>query len=247
MHSSSKSSRRRTLLLLAAATLAATSLRAQTTTTTGNLLTNPGAELGTGVEPGTVTGWTVGGTSNPGRDNGTFDPGINPYDGAYDFYGNGGNSEASGTLTQRVDLLSAGLSIPLLNATGNTATFSFYEESLFDPVPDTAGVNLFFLNAAGMQIGTATSGEFYNRSSWAFDTNTAALPAGTQFIDCQLFFVRHTGVDIDSYLDDVSLTVNVVPEPSTWAAGLATGACLLALVLRRRARLISDKLSSASN
>jgi hypothetical protein len=47
-----------------------------------NLLLNPGAETGT------TSGWTVdnpmfGGTSNPGVDNGSFDPGINPHSGSY--------------------------------------------------------------------------------------------------------------------------------------------------------------------
>lgn len=61
----------------------------------GNLLTNPGAE------DGNLTGWTVGGNSNPGVDNGSFDPGINPHTGNYDFYGHTGSF---GTLTQNVSL-----------------------------------------------------------------------------------------------------------------------------------------------
>ena len=45
----------------------------------GNLLINPGAEAGN------LTGWTVGGDSNPGVDNGSFDPGVDPHSGAFRF------------------------------------------------------------------------------------------------------------------------------------------------------------------
>jgi hypothetical protein len=48
---------------------------------TNSLLTNPGAETGG------LTGWSIGGGTGPSVDNGTFDRGINPYDGSYDFYG----------------------------------------------------------------------------------------------------------------------------------------------------------------
>jgi hypothetical protein len=46
---------------------------------TGNLLTNPGAETGN------LTGWTAAGGTGAGVDNGSFDPGINPHTGSYDF------------------------------------------------------------------------------------------------------------------------------------------------------------------
>ena len=235
MHVSLTRCRLWTFLLFAA--WASAALPASAQTTTGNLLTNPGAELGTGTDPGTVTGWTVGGTSNPGRDNGTFDPSVSPFDGSYDFYGNGGNSEASGTLTQRVNLLSAGLSAARLAATGNTASFSFFEQSYDDAAngpTDTAGVTLTFLSAAGSQLGTATSGELRNLDSWGQYATTATLPVGTQYVDYQIFFVRHQGVDLDSFVDDASLTVTTVPEPSTWAGGLL-GLGLL-VIQRRRSR-----------
>ena len=233
MLTSPNSYRRWTLLLLMASVSVATSLRAQTTTT-GNLLTNPGAEQGTGTGPGTVTNWAVGGNSNPGRDDGTEDPGINPHTGSYDFFGNFGTG---GTLTQRVDLLSAGISAPALQAGGNTATFSFYEQSLDQSTvdaTDTAGVNLSFFNSAGTQIGTATSGQFGSVGAWSLETTTAAIPVGTRYIDYQITFVRNAGNYLDSFVDDTSLTVNVVPEPSTWITGLGCGG-LLALALRRRA------------
>ena len=189
-----------------------------------------------------MTGWTAAGTSNPGRDNGTFDSDVSVFDGAYDFYGDIG---AGGTLTQRVNLFSAGVTAAQINAGSATAAFSFFEQS--EPgQADAAGVNLLFLNVAGTQIGTATSGEISQNGSWVQITNTAAIPAGTQYVDYQLFFNRHTGNNVDSFLDDVTLTVNVVPEPSTWAAVLA-GTGFLALVLRRRTRLGSNQLSSASH
>jgi hypothetical protein len=56
------------------------------------LLINPGADTGN------LTGWTVGGTSNPFVDNGAFDPSITPLSGGFDFAGGkgGGNAHVDG-------------------------------------------------------------------------------------------------------------------------------------------------------
>ena len=74
----------------------------------GNLLINPGAEAGN------LTGWTVGGNSNPGVDNGSFDPGINPHSGDFDFFGRTGSF---GTLTHNVSLVGVpGITTSLIDA-----------------------------------------------------------------------------------------------------------------------------------
>ncbi len=246
MHTSPNRYRLRAFLFLTAGALAVTSVHAQTTT--ANLLTNPGAEQGTGNDPGIVTGWTAGGTTNPGRDDGTLD-GIAPYAGTYAFFGGTGGSGSNGTLTQRVDLVGAGLTVALINTPGTTATFSFFERSLNDGgtpnVGDAAGVNLFFLNAAGTQIGTATNGPFYSPGQWTFETATAAVPAGTRYVDFQMTFLKRIGVDSDGYIDNASLTVSVVPEPSTWA--LLLGAVgIVALALRRKTLATSGKVNFTS-
>lgn len=194
-----------------------------------NLLTNPGAEAGT------LSGWTVGGTSNPGVDDGSFD-GFTPHSGSFDFYGGNG---VSGTLDQTVNLLTAGFTTTQIDSGSLSATFSFFEQSLNQGAPsDSAGVSINFLDGGGNVLGTATSGEFYNvDGTWLPVSNTAAVVAGTRSIDYQMFFVRHVGSDLDSFIDDNSLTVKVappVPEPSTLAA--LSGLGLVGLAARRRRR-----------
>jgi hypothetical protein len=58
-----------------------------------NLLVNPGGE------DGVLIPWIVGGTSNPGLDNGTLNEGFLPRTGSFQFSGNNGQW---GTLTQTV-------------------------------------------------------------------------------------------------------------------------------------------------
>ena len=95
--------------------------------TTSNLLANPGAETGN------LTGWTVGGTSNPRVDNDTFDPSIHPHTGSYDFVGGTG---ASGTLSQTVQLVGPqGLTAAAIDTGALTANLSFWEQGLSQGSP----------------------------------------------------------------------------------------------------------------
>ena len=214
------------LLALVLGILATSPSQAQTT---GNLLLNAGAENGTGTAPGTVTSWTPGGTSNPGRDNGTFDPTITPHTGTYDFYGHSG---ASGTLDQIINLQTSGVTLTL----SSTTTFSFFEQTLNQGTLDAAGVRLIFLSSTGMTLGTATSGEIANPGGWLQVSNTASIPTGTASIDYQMFFTLHAPNDLDSFIDDNSLTIKVAPEPSTWAL-LSLGVAGAGIVTLRRQRV----------
>jgi hypothetical protein len=179
--------------------------------TTSNLLTNPGAETGN------LTDWTVGGASNPGVDNGSFDGGINPHTGSYDFYGGNG---ANGSLTQNVSLVGTqGITAAEVNSGLLSANLSFWEQGLNQGTPsDDAQVSLTFLNAAGGTLGTFTTPEVDSHlGSWQeFDASTL-IPADTQSIDYSMLFDRHSGSDLDAFVDDNSLTVsaNPVPEAST--------------------------------
>jgi len=193
-----------------------------------NLLVNAGAEVGTGTNPGTVSNWVVGGVSNPGRENGTFNSGITPRTGLYSFFGNNG---ASGTLTQRVAVTSSGVSLGDVDAGRAFASLSFYTQSLNQgSAGDAASVLLTFLNAAGSPIGSPfDTGLNYSVGSWLLVNASSLIPSGTRFVDYSMVFTRRVGGDNDSYFDDNSLAI-AVPSPSA-AALLGLGGLLAA---RRR-------------
>jgi MYXO-CTERM domain-containing protein len=185
-----------------------------------NLLSNPGAETGD------LTGWVVGGESNPAVDDGSFD-GFTPHTGLYDFYGYNG---LDGTLTQNVSL--AG--IP--NAAW--AEVSFWEQGLNQGDPsDNAFVSLTFLDALGQVLGSAATPVVDSHDgTWLQYSGIFAIPAGTASIDYTMNFTRHAGSDLDAFIDDNSLSVSAVPEPAAWALWGAGLAGLAGAVRARRKR-----------
>ena len=180
--------------------------------TTSNLLTNPGAETGD------LTDWTVGGNSNPGVDNGSFDGGINPHTGNYDFYGHTGSD---GSLTQNVSLVGVqGLTAAGLDSGLLSANLSFWEQGLNQgTTSDDAQVSLTFLDASGGTLSTFTTPEVDSHlGSWQEFAASTLIPTGTRSIDYSMLFVRHAGSDLDGFVDDNNLSVssaNPVPEAST--------------------------------
>jgi hypothetical protein len=192
-------------------------------------LINPGAETGD------LTGWTVGGNSNPNVDSGTFNPSIKPHTGSYDFSGHRGTF---GTLTQNVSLAGVfGGNYSLIDAGQETASISFWEQGLNQgATSDSAYVSLTFLSAGNATLGTVSSPEIDSHSgTWQNFTGTYSVPVGTRSINYTMNFVLHSGNDIDSYIDDNSLTLAVVPEPSSIAM-LGIG-CLALLGYARHRKL----------
>ena len=179
--------------------------RAATGSTTGNLLTNPGAELA-------LTGWSAAGTSSPGVDNGSFDAGIHPRTGGSMFFGGAG---ASGTLSQTVSLLNVfGITTAQIDAGTATADVSFWEQSLGQAPDDDAQIVLTFLNASSASLGSVNTSELDSPSSWTNHSESFVIPAGTRSIQYQMVFIRHSGTDLDAFIDDNSLTLTV-PSLST--------------------------------
>lgn len=201
--------------LPAALSLAAIALAAATGAQ-ANLLDNAGAEIGD------LTGWTVGGDSNPAVDNGSFDPGIDPHSGSFDFYGHTGDY---GSLTQTVSLT---------GVAGSLLQVSFWEQGLNQGSPsDNASVTLTFYGIAGSALGSVTTDTVDSHDgSWANFTGTYAIPTGAVSVDYTMNFQRHAGSDNDSFIDDNSLTVVAVPEPAT--GGLMVGGLALLGALARR-------------
>ena len=185
-----------------------------------NLLSNPGAELGN------IVGWTAGGTSSPTTDNGSFNSGINPHGGGYDFLGGTG---ASGALSQTV-AISAGSNAQFANV-------SFWEQGLNQgTVSDNGYVSLTFLNSFAVAIGTVSSPVIDSHNlTWQQYTGSFLVPVGTASITYTMNFTRNVGSDLDSYFDDNNLTVTAaVPEPTDFALLSIGLAAVIAGVRRSR-------------
>jgi hypothetical protein len=199
----------------------ATGVHAQTSS---NLLLNPGAETGD------LTGWNIGGPANAFVDAGTFNFGINPLSGKYDFVGGGGSHPTgpSGTLTQNVSLTG------FLNAT--IVNVSFAERGLSQGTPSDNGyVSLQFLNSSNAVIGAASSPVIDSHGvTWETWSGSFAIPVDTASINYAMNFTRHAGSDLDAYIDNNSLTVTAaVPESETYVMMLPVLG-LLGVVVRRR-------------
>lgn len=181
-----------------------------------NLLTNPGAEAGD------LSGWTAGGDATVRVDDGSFNAGINPFEGSYAFVGGTG---AFGSLTQTV-AIAAGSAI---------ANVSFWEQGLNQGTPsDHAYVSLAFLNGTGAVLQTVSTPEVDSHNgAWQQYSGSFAIPTGTVQIAYTMNFVRAAGSDLDGYVDNNVLTVSAVPEPSS-ALLMAAGLVLVPLLKRRR-------------
>jgi len=168
---------------------------------TTNLLLNPGAE------DGTTTNWVVGGVSNPSADNGSFDTGINPHSGSYDFYGHTG---AWGTLSQTVFLPgNDGITPGLIDAGLLLAYVSFWEKGLNQGTPsDEARIDISFLDGSTNLIST-NSTPFIDSHDGAWSNYSAlyAVPVATRLITYTMYFFRNVGSDNDSFVDDNMLAI----------------------------------------
>lgn len=186
-----------------------------------NLLTNGGAETGT------LAGWTMGGVSNPGVDNGSFDQGIDPHTGTYAFFGGTG---ASGSLTQNVALDGFGQSRQL--------GVSFWERGLDQGTPSDNGfVTLTYYGGNGDVVGTQSSSVIdAHLGSWQQYQGSFIVPLEAMSVDYTMHFTRNFGNDLDAFFDDNALTLTTdVPEPSTGWLALA-GLGVMGALLRRRVR-----------
>jgi uncharacterized protein (TIGR03437 family) len=181
--------------------------------TTGNLLTNPGAETGD------LTGWTAGGPGAPIVDDGSFDPGIDPNSGKYDFCG---YSEDSSTLSQTVSILVSGITPGLVDSGTLLANLSFWEQGLDQGDPsDDASVQLTFVDGSGAAISSVTSPIIDSHlSEWQNYINTYPIPTGTRSIQYTMQFIRNEGTDLDAFIDDNSLTISQTGTPGISVGGI---------------------------
>jgi hypothetical protein len=189
--------------------------------TTDNLLVNPGAESGS------ITGWTpYGPTGYPTVDNGSFDKGINPHSGSYDFVAHSGAQDRLWQTISFTDsaVTSQGITTAMIDAGQVIYNFSFWEQGLNQGNPsDEAGIELFFWNDSGQVINPNPSVFWLDshNGEWMQYTYSAALPATTRSVDYYILFQRNQGSDNDAFVDDANFTLETslgstpTPEPST--------------------------------
>lgn len=177
-----------------------------------------------GAETGDLTGWTIGGISTPGVDDGSFDPGISPYAGRHMFYGGIGSF---GSLTQSVALGGMGLARRL--------AVSFVEQGLDQDTPSDDGyVSLTYHGAGGVVLGSITTDVIDSHDgAWRRYDGMFDVPLDAVSVDYTMHFTRNFGRDLDAFFDDNSLTLTRVPEPATgWL--LLPGLLVLGWQRRRR-------------
>ena len=196
-----------------------------------NMLTNPGAETGD------LTGWILGGTSNPAVDNGTFDPGINPNTGSFDFSGGTG---PSGSLSQTFSIITGVITTARVDGGTLSADVSFWEQGLDQGTPsDNAFIQVTFLDGSSGVISTVSTPDVDSHlGAWTNFTGEYAIPVNTRSIVYSMQFVRAAGSDLDAFVDDNSLGISdsATPEPSTFGGVLIGIGALGLLRHNRRAR-----------
>jgi hypothetical protein len=169
--------------------------------TTTNLLVNPGAETGN------LTGWTTGMASTSSVDNGSFDKGLNPHSGKYDFVGHTG---ALATLSQTVSLVgNQGITATMVDSGNLFASTSFWEQGLYQGDPsDDGDISLAFLDASKNAISTTSTPVIdSDHGAWENSNNQYPIPLGTRYIQYTMNFIRNQGSDNDAFIDDNSLIV----------------------------------------
>jgi hypothetical protein len=238
------------------AVLLALPLASAGTVSTGNLLLNPGGELGgTGSTP---LDWNIvpPPTGTVGLNQGTTD-GIAPHTGSYDFIGDFPGTPAAGGqggVTQDANLttiigLPSGLD-PAIDSGIATVTTQYFEQSAatFEPGGYALGdVQVNFLNGSNNVLDSLDFGgsgaNIDNIGSWTQLQNIMMVPIGTRQISYEMIFYGYspdpTGtIPAVAAIDDNSVvitypTTTTVPLPASGYAGLALMGVLALLKLRR--------------
>jgi hypothetical protein len=181
---------------------------------TGNLLVNPGAETGN------LTGWTVGGNSSPfaGGPANSLGDGFATHSGSHYFVG--GTGGAYGSLTQTIQPVGIqGITADMLDSGNAFVRFSFWEQGSNQGTPsDNASVTLRFIvtNFSGQPITSQIETPIIDShaGAWRNYTNACLIPPGTRSLQYTINFYRHSGTDLDAFVDDNYLGVSVAPPPS---------------------------------
>jgi hypothetical protein len=194
---------------------------------TGNLVQNPGAEVGTGssdsstVSPTPISGWitTTNFTEHVYSASGAFpDPDASSaIGGGTQFFAGGPNAaDDNATETARQDVSVSGAA-PEIDAGEVAATLSAALGG-YSSQEDNASVVATFLNANGNALGKAkvgpvTASDRNGETVLLPRSATVNLPAGTRTIRIAVTAKRLEGTYNDGYADNLSLTLGTATAP----------------------------------
>jgi hypothetical protein len=210
-----------------------------------NLIENPGFEIvGTTGSNGAYldapgSSWSDGlGTNyayahSTGYANGTLASG-----GLYFFNPNfasgvpGGDVRNPGEVAQLIDVSSGDTAAAIASGTAAFSLSGYF--SSYRDQGDIGFMQIDFLDGASMMLGSPVVLSDSDATTWTFESTSGAVPVGTASILVSLYGSNpFTGGGPDGYIDNVSLVISAVPEPTTIAlAGL--GCVGLGLLSRHR-------------
>jgi hypothetical protein len=128
---------------------------------------------------------------------------------------------------------------------GGLVTYNLYAQfSTYYGQNDHGTLSVQFLDASSSPLGAAQQiggaafvsalGGGTGLRDWGADSLSGLVPSGARFASIQIFEVKTAnGTSIDGYMDNVNISIAVVPEPGSMAL-LALGGGLAALARRRR-------------
>jgi hypothetical protein len=134
---------------------------------------------------------------------------------------------------QDIDVSAGPTAAAIASGTAGYDLSAFMSSYLNDT--DIGHAHIDFLDAVGGSLGTAqlSDPDFGPNNVWNLNSLSGLVPVGTATMTLSLFGTRTAGgAGPDGYIDNVALTITVVPEPG----GLALAAGLSGLTLGRKRR-----------
>jgi VCBS repeat-containing protein len=202
------------------------------TTTTGNLILNPGAELGSPIDDagfGPVpAGWTniIGNFTevNYNASGGFLMENVGPAIGGGQAFFSGGPDNAVSQIMQTVDISSYAGDI---DAGFETANLSGYFGGLVGQ-NDFTGLTARFRDSYSNDLGGISinsTGRPDVNTALIYQEGSSSVPVGARFIDVVLISTRVNGAYNDGYADNLSLTLtDSGPQGSVATVNLTVGA-----------------------
>jgi VCBS repeat-containing protein len=186
--------------------------------TTGNLIVNPGAELGPAspdfATVNTPQGWThaLGNFTAVNYIPGGADPANSPAITGGHAYFFGGPASGDGLVSQVHQIIDVSSFAADVDSGVGLANLSGYFGG-FGGQDDNMTLTARFLDAGAVELGSTTVGgvsaaDRGGLSDLLYRSGQAAVPVGTRAIDVVLTATKAAGSDNDGYADNVSLTLS---------------------------------------